>query len=512
MSQDFSKGRRTFLESAVSAAIGLPAVAKAPWRRKPGFDRHVARVKYDETKPFPSDKRRPFGWPSFCVNSGVNQGQQAYLAFPSLNEAGTNLLFRITAGIDFREEKELTLLTGKTEEEIAGMPMRYAHPFQPFQVKIEEQWITRIKKQGIKLKLTKGETDAWFLLPGKNLTDGQGLQPQLLSNSEPGSEKDFLHTLFSLNAVSPFGWMGGCVHDGLLALGANGSGPALKTLESHLRYFINDKTGVQFEDPHTRPLDGTFNSLEDFLPFSAIVKVLPNHISVDRVLDFCAKARDERGLIAAREITTEGCYTLAYPLACIAAARNDQPLADLAAKQLLHRMQFLRTEGAIFQRATRDGEKGYRNWGRGVAWYLLGMIKTLRVLKRGNLISEPLRNELQQACLAACRMTALLQNEDGLWYAYIDQPATKTDASASAGIAAGLAWCYHEKIVDKSYYDRSRKAYQALLPLLTPDGFLTNITQINRGGEALQQNGYRVISQFGMGLLAQLKAALEWQP
>ncbi len=86
-------------------------------------------------------------------------------------------------------------------------------------------------------------------------------------------------------------------------------------------------------------------------------------------------------------------------------------------------MQFLRTEGAIFQRATREGEKGYRNWGRGVAWYLLGMIKTLRVLKGA--ISEPLRNELQQACLAACRMTALLQNNDGLWYAYIDQPVTK---------------------------------------------------------------------------------------
>lgn len=44
---------------------------------------------------------------------------------------------------------------------------------------------------------------------------------------------------------------------------------------------------------------------------------------------------------------------------------------------------------------------------------------------------------------------------------------------------------------------------------LTPDGMLTGVAQSNRGGISLQQSDYRVISQMGMGLMAQLAAALD---
>ena len=43
---------------------------------------------------------------------------------------------------------------------------------------------------------------------------------------------------------------------------------------------------------------------------------------------------------------------------------------------------------------------------------------------------------------------------------------------------------------------------------LTADGFLTHVSQINRAGEVLQANGYRVISQFVTGLMAQLDCKL----
>ena len=39
--------------------------------------------------------------------------------------------------------------------------------------------------------------------------------------------------------------------------------------------------------------------------------------------------------------------------------------------------------------------------------------------------------------------------------------------------------------------------------------FLTHLSQINWRGEALQTGSYRLTSQFGLELLAQLKAALE---
>ena len=118
---------------------------------------------------------------------------------------------------------------------------------------------------------------------------------------------------------------------------------------------------------------------------------------------------------------------------------------------------------------------------------------------------------MQTAFTETVRWVAALQNEEGLWYAYLDRPETGIDASATGGIAAAIAWGCHEGWLPASYKPKVEKAYKGLLNYLTPDGFLTHITQINRGGEELQASGYRVITQFGMGLLAQLKAALEYK-
>lgn len=41
------------------------------------------------------------------------------------------------------------------------------------------------------------------------------------------------------------------------------------------------------------------------------------------------------------------------------------------------------------------------------------------------------------------------------------------------------------------------------------DAFLGRVAQSNKGGEALQRGNYRVIYQMGMGLMAQLIAALD---
>ena len=206
--------------------------------------------------------------------------------------------------------------------------------------------------------------------------------------------------------------------------------------------------------------------------------------------------------------TTEGCYTVAYPLAAIAQVRQDPELAQVALDQLRYRTQYLADESAIYQRATLAGEQAYRNWGRGVAWYLLGTIKTLAILKKsfGELDGT---HEVQQAFVAATQMIKSHRNAQGLWYGYLDESATEVDASASAGIAAAMAWGVRLGILPKKNLRAARTTYRALHDYLTPDGFLTQVSQINRGGEDLQRSGYRVISQFGMGLMGQLKAALD---
>ncbi len=97
---------------------------------------------------------------------------------------------------------------------------------------------------------------------------------------------------------------------------------------------------------------------------------------------------------------------------------------------------------------------------------------------------------------------------EGMWHAYIDHHEYGVDTSTTAGIAASIAWGVKQGLLDPAYLPIARKAYRGLLNYVSPDGFLRNVSQINRGGEELQRSPYRVITQFGMGLMAQLKAAL----
>jgi hypothetical protein len=49
-----------------------------------------------------------------------------------------------------------------------------------------------------------------------------------------------------------------------------GDNNALHVLKTQLGFFLHNEKGIIFESPMTEPRDGTFNSIEDFLPFAAI--------------------------------------------------------------------------------------------------------------------------------------------------------------------------------------------------------------------------------------------------
>ncbi len=387
--------------------------------------------------------------------------------------------------------------------------MQYAHPFQPFQTAIETEWLPDIHQQGLGLRMRQGTQTAWFFRPEALPADAAGLAPQLIAGNAPASEKIFLQNLYSMNSFSPFGWMGGSVQDALYELHQQGNEQATQTLKLQLDHYLDDQRGIILENPHTQPLEGTFNSIEDFLPFAAIVNLYPDHRSVQQAVDFCLAHCHASGVImAGKHVTTEGCYTVAYPLAAIAHVQQDSELAQLALDQLRYRTQYLTEASAIYQRATLDGQKAYRNWGRGVAWYLLGTIKTLALIRESGGATIIGTDEVWQAWKKAMHTAASWQNEQHLWHGYLDQPATGIDTSASAGIAAAMAWGVRMGVLPKKNIRAARATYRALHNYLTPDGFLTQVSQINRGGEALQKSNYRVISQFGMGLMGQLKAAL----
>lgn len=502
--------RRTFvhyLPLATGASVLLPHFLRTTSAKKV-YTRFVASRIDAPPVAFPTEKRVPLGLTAFPVPLPSETASPVRLSFPELPASTRSVSFRLTAAIDFRETKVVELYLPDSGQVVGTLEMRYAHPFQPFQTPVEPRWLPDIRQQGLGLRMREGTQTAWFFLPEALPSDAAGLAPQLLAGKGPASEKVFLRNLYSMNSFSPFGWMGGSVQDALYELHRQGHASATQTLKTHLGHYLDDEAGIIFESPHTRPLDGTFNSIEDFLPFAAIVNLYPDHPAVQKAVDFCHSSRNPLGIIMAeKHVTTEGCYTVAYPLAAIAQVRQDPELAQVALDQLRYRTRYLADESAIYQRATLAGEQAYRNWGRGVAWYLLGTIKTLALLKEsfGELDGT---HEVQQAWVAAAQIVESHRNAQGLWYGYLDKPATEVDASASAGIAAAMAWGVRLGILPKKNLQAARATYRALHDYLTPDGFLTQVSQINRGGEDLQRSGYRVISQFGMGLMGQLKAAL----
>lgn len=503
--------RRTFIRNTSvfsGMLVILPEmVAGNSVSGKEPFKRYFAAISSSPEAQLAANKRIPLGWPAFPV-VGENS-PPVLLKFNSLKDNSVDFHFRITAAIDIREELMLEVFLPENGEMIASLDIKYAHPFQPFETPIENKWLPEIIRQGLGLRMTKGKQDAWFFQTDSKHTDNLGLQPQLISGIYPGKKVELFDNLYSMNSFSPFGWMGGCVIDALLELSRKGDRKAKKILQKQLACFLDDSKGIIFENPMTEPVDGLFNSIEDFLPFAAIASLYPEHPSVQMAVDYCLARMKPDGLIDSGDhVTTEGCYTLAYPLAQIAIIRNDRKLASSALDQLVHRIHYLSTNEAIFQRNDLGKGTGFKNWGRGISWYLLGIVKTIHLIGNSAFADLPKLEPVKTEFVRAMKWVCQFQDENGMWCSFVDRRETLPDTTATSGISAAIAWGVQIKLLPETDIQKAEKAMKSLQNYLTADGFLTHVSQINRGGEALQSNGYRVISQFAMGLMAQLECKL----
>ena len=506
--------RRSFIRnlSAFSGMLVLSPelVSASPLYKKQGYKRYFATVVSSPDEQLDAKKRIPLGWPAFPVVA--QKLQPVHMKFSSLKYTPEEIHFRITAATDIREEVMLEVFLPDSGERIASLDIKYAHPFQPFETPVENKWLPEIIRQGIGLRMVKGNNVAWFYLADAKRNDHSGLQPQLLAGSYPCTENELFENLYSMNSFSPFGWMGGCVMDALLELSRKGDRKARKTLQTQLGYFLDDAKGIIFENPNTIPLDGNFNSIEDFLPFAAIVSLYPEHPSVQKAVDYCLARMNPDGLIASgNHVTTEGCYTMAYPLAQIAVVRNDRQLAGIALDQLVHRIHYLSTSEAVFQRNDLGKGTGFRNWGRGIVWYVLGMVKTINLMENSDFADLPQLDGMKTEFARVMNWASPYQDKDGMWCSFIDRPETLPDSTATAGIATAMVWGVRLKLLPQSYTEKAEIAGVGLQKYLTADGLLTNVSQINRGGEALQENGYRAISQFALGLMAQFLTVSDWK-
>jgi len=457
-----------------------------------------------ERRPVPEGKRIPFSADYLTVPA---DGTPAFLRFDDPDGgyrrpgAGPCRL-RVVVALDVRENRKIEVVVHGDSLPAGTFDIRFAYALQPFDLPLDEETARAILDRGLSLRMISGEEDTALFA---ELGDGF-LCPRLLFDrdyADPGRE--FSERLYSVASIQPFGWMEGCVLDGMNAARGRGDPRALPAIRLHLeKYFREGK--LSYEDPRSYARDGEVYGIEGGLPF-AVMAILGREAApgaADAVAAFRRFIAGFRGnaLIADEEfVSAEGSYTIAYPLAALAAAAGDRDAAETAIRELLERKRLLRDGGDLYLRSGGGGERTFRNWGRAYAWYLLGLAQSLGSLKAGGL---PFPEELVRELRTVAEIAAERLTPEGLSHVFLGESDTGAETSASAGIAAAFALGSRRGFLDESFRGRAERTRRSLAAWLTPDGMLAGVSQSNKDGESLQRSGYRVISQMAMGLMANI--------
>lgn len=503
---------------SLAVALGVASASTPPVPPSPSAP--ASAVRHDvlapvagPVVPFPAGKRVPVGWPAFAVGSGP---VILRLAAPGEAAAGPAAL-RLTTALDDRQPRvvEVALPGAGAEARVLGrFDLRFAHAIETFSLDLSGPDVAAVRTRGLALRLVGDGAPLWFFggstAPGPAAVASSAplpaeFQPHVMT-APAGADRavEFHRRFASLASVQTFGWMQGCVFDGLRRLGENDpAGPWLAAREAQWALFVPQPDRLVYEDPRSAPADGRIYGIEGALPFADLAFRAPASPLVDRFVAFARQHTRADGAIQdGATLSAEGSYTIAYPLAVIAAARRNAALADLARTQLRLRNERLWHDGAVWLRRTDKNTHTFRGWARGVAWHALGTARSI----------EPLR-AMGDAAVAEAELRRLaawvlpLQRVDGLWACFLEDPAAAVpDSSGSAGIAAALALGARLGVLEPAAAVAARRALAGVRRHLTPDGLLGGAAQSNRGGEELQRSDYRVLSQMGMGLLAQLEA------
>jgi hypothetical protein len=428
----------------------------------------------------------PTGDPGFSlVRITPNSGIGLRLMRPALRGAAT---LRVAIARDERVMRLLRVRLARSGREIGAFDIRYACVFEPFDLPLDAETVQAAQDEGLRLELEGGETPLFLLAP--TTANARGLAPQLWQARHSRPEDEFIARLSSLDSLQQLSWMEGCVLEGLRDLGLDGAWRA------HLEFFFNEPARI----------DSMFG-VENTLPAAALARWKPEHPAVARTIAFWRKSLRSDQTIGGGDSTVAECnYTVAYPMTVAARVVEDEWLAQQALRQLRAARDRLSHGGALWLRYYAGGKRTYPNWCRGVCWYSLGLARTLIAMPR-----QPPADDLKQELRRVLDFARGFQREDGLYSCFLDERTIAPDTGGSAGIAAAMALAARHGLVGGQFRESARATWNGLVRKLTADGFLTGVSQSNKreAGEALQRSGYRVTLQFGMGLMAQLKAALE---
>jgi len=451
----------------------------------------------------PIDKTIPFDWSFTEIPSNDNGLKLIWQEQPKLSKS---IHFRITSATDIREEVLVGVFLSNSGKLISNLEMSFAHYMQPFELKIPQEDVEDVFKNGIYLKKVKGNSPLWIFADCSEPKTPPVFCPHLVDFDSFQSGAEWKNRLLSNDSLQTFGWMEGCVLDGIYDLAKNNF-KARNVFKDHLKHYFS-ATDFYYEGYNNQKVINAVNNVESLLPFAMLATLNPSHPAIQTAINFCVAQANENGVVAdiegnKRKIKTEECYTVSYPLALLSTIYKRTDLMNLAIATLKERFALLTEPNAIYQRKINSDNPLFENWSRGVCWLLLGSVKTIVLLPECE-DKTILIKELH----SAVNFVQSHQQENGLWYCFLDDSASGIETSGSVGIAAALAFGYRNGLLDIASKKASKKAINGLKSYFTPDGFLKGTAQVNKGGEALQRNGFRVISPYTLGLYGILEASI----
>lgn len=485
-----------------------------------------ARIVNKRSSRLPDGKRLPRGWSAVQLAAGeelvLQWTEKTSIADDAGEEEdGRQYRLRFAVALDCRDTVQVEALLAHSRRLVGIFDIRYTYTFQPFELALLPCMAADVVREGVVLRYKSGSLPLWIFDeldgdPARRLFSPHLLAAGCGSESREQRVEECLRSALSLSSMQPFGWLEGCVLDGLKALlPIVGKQRVLPVMEAHLRQYVDEDGRLDYEDLQGRPAVDTLTTIEATLPLAAVAQFWQDHPLVRRTLTFWEErlAAGDGVVADGKTITAEGMYTVAYPMAVIAVQLDRRDLAEQAVAQALHRRDVLGGERHIDLRYyPATGERTFRNWSRAYAWYMLGMTRTWAVLAHSQFADVPGVAELERELARTAQIALHWQLPDGLWSVFLDEPDTGVETSGSAGIAAALALGARYGLLERSYLETAQLSLYALSGYLTPDGLLTGVSQHNAGGVELQRGGYRVISQMGMGLLLQLYAAVQGAP
>jgi len=445
-----------------------------------------------------------FGWKSFAVGRDpvALRGNPRDAVIPD----GADCRLRLTTAVDVRDDHAFEVTTPDGRR-VGTFVVRFAALFQVQEMPITVEQARAVLQQGIVLNMVKGSRPVWFFAPSPEARPApDDLQHPHVMVASPGDPLPQLEQrMRGLVMLQGFGWQSGCVSEGLLDLAErrNEAG-LLAAVDRQLdMYFTAD--GVEFQNPRSHRTTNKIGGIEELLPWATLARRRPDHPAMEIARRFVSSPGLSKGIDSPQTfLTTEGCYTVAYPMAMLSRSLKLTDLAARALRQLEARKRANVHEGDLYQKANTAGDRKLRNWARGVCWYFNGIVRTLQALE-DEAAAEAWKPEMQRVA----DLLMQYQREDGLWGNFIHEPDSMSDTSGSAGLAAALARAQACGWLAGNARQAAQRTLSGLAKQLTPDGLLAGAAQSNKGGDELQESNYRTLYQMGMGLQLQLMAALE---